>query len=312
MVKISFVIPCYKSEETVARVIQEIIEKVNEKKESYSHEIIAVNDCSPDNVWTVLKGLANNNSSIKLLDLAINGGKHAALMAGFNYVTGDIVVGVDDDLQCPIDRLWDLIEPLEKGYDVSIAKYSKKNESLFKQCGSKVNDWMIRVLLNKPKGMVFSNFIARKRFVCDEIIKYQHSFPYLEGLTLRTTRNYCFVPMEERARENGKSGYGLKKSFALWLNGCTAFSVKPLRISSAIGVVTAVFGFGYGLFTIVRKILNPMIMAGYSSLLAVVLIIGGMMMMMIGMLGEYVGRIYLCLNNAPQYVIREMVNLNDE
>lgn len=305
---LSFIIPCYRSEKTVKDVIDEIIQQVNTKV-GYDYEIIAINDCSPDNVYSVLTELAVKDKKIKVINFAKNVGKHGALMAGFSYVTGEYVVCVDDDGQCPIDHLWELIERLDSGADVAIARYSKKKQSGLKNLGSKVNNLMTRILLDKPKDCVFSNFIARKKFVCKEIIKYENPYPYIEGLTLRTTNNIAFVPMEERCRVSGTSGYTLKKSLKLWLNGFTAFSVKPLRISSLVGVLCALLGVFYGVFTILRKLLDPNIMAGYSSLVAIVLFVGGLIMMMLGMIGEYVGRIYICINNSPQYVIRETINI---
>ena len=115
--KISFIIPCYGSEFTVEKVIDEIIDKVAEKPE-YSYEIITINDCSPDNVLNVLKRLAKENKNIKVIDFAKNMGKHSALMAGYKYCQGDIIVGVDDDYQCPVNRLWDLLEPLLEIWEV--------------------------------------------------------------------------------------------------------------------------------------------------------------------------------------------------
>lgn len=115
--------------------------------------------------------------------------------------------------------------------------------------------------------------------------------------------------MEERERAAGVGHYTFVKSLKLWLNGFTAFSVKPLRISTVLGALCAIIGFAYGIWTIIRKLLNPDIQTGYSSTMAVLLFIGGMIMMMLGMIGEYIGRIYICINNSPQYVIREAINI---
>lgn len=308
--KLSFIIPCYGSENTIESVVEELLSVVKQKE--YDYEIIAVNDCSPDNVIDKLHHLASKDEKFKVIDFAKNFGKHGALMAAFALVTGDYVICLDDDGQCPVDRLWDLIEPLNNGYDIAVAKYPVKKQSLVKNFGSKVNSLMTRVLLDKPKDWVFSNFIARKKFVCDEIIKYQNPYPYLEGLTLNVTHNISFVPMEERNRQEGTSGYTLRKSLKLWLNGFTAFSVKPLRVSSLIGVITAICGFIFGLITIIRKLIIVNVSVGWSSTIAVMLFIGGLIMLMLGMIGEYIGRIYISINNSPQYVIRTTINIEEE
>ena len=307
-VLLSFTIPCYRSEKTLPAVVEEIDMRVKELG-NYDYEIIAVNDCSPDNTWQVIQALCEQNDRIKAINLAKNVGKHGALMASYSVVSGDIVIGVDDDGQCPLDKLEALIAPLYNGYDMSMAQYPKKKQSGFKNFGSKVNDFMVRFLIGKPKGLVFSNFIARKRFVCDEIIKYTNPYPYLEGLTLRTTHNIALVPMEERDRTAGQSGYTLKKSLALWVNGCTAFSVTPLRLATVLGVCFAMIGFFAGVFVILQKLFGTQVQAGYTSLMAVLLFIGGIIMLLLGLIGEYIGRIYICINNAPQYVIRETKNL---
>ena len=169
---------------------------------------------------------------------------------------------------------------------------------------------MSQVLIDKPKDLYLSNFIAMKRFVCEEIVRYKHAYPYVDGLILRTTTNICNVSMEERERISGSTGYTFIKSLKLWLNGFTAFSVKPLRVASLVGVCCTGIGLLYGVYIVITKILNPQVAAGYSSMMAVLLFIGGMIMLMLGMIGEYIGRIYISINNSPQYVIRRTINLD--
>ena len=174
-----------------------------------------------------------------------------------------------------------------------------------------MNSLMSRVLIGKPKDLNFANFKAMKRFVIEEIIKYNNPYPYIEGLTLRTTRNIVTIPMEERDRFAGTGNFTFRKSIALWVNGFTAFSVKPLRVATYVGTITAILGFIYGLIIIIRKLINPHIQMGFSSTMSVLLFIGGMIMLMLGLIGEYIGRIYISLNNSPQYVIRETINIDE-
>ena len=309
---ISFVIPCYGSENTIGFVIDEILNIVS-LKEEFDYEIIAVHDSSPDNVLTVLRNLAENNKRIKVLDFARNFGKHAAVLAGFKYATGDIIVGLDDDGQCPVDRLWDLLDPIINGKsDYSMADYGKIKESALKRLGSSFNSLMTRFLIDKPKDLYFSNFYAMKQYIAKEMIKYENPYPYLEGLTLRTTKSIVTIPMEERERYDGVGGFTLKKSISLFINGFTAFSVKPLRIATFAGFLSAFFGFLFGLFVVIRKLINPAIAIGYSSIMAVILFLSGVVMLLLGMIGEYLGRIYISLNNSPQYVIREIINGEDQ
>ena len=197
MCLLSFVIPCYRSEKTIKFVIDEIIKTVSIRK-NYDYEIICVNDCSPDKVYDVLQDLAKANKKIKIVNFVKNMGKHSAVMAGFSFVQGDYIVNLDDDFQSPVDKLWELIDPLENGgYDIATAEYIIKKEAFWKRLGSNFNLFMSEILLDKPKGLRFENFSVMKRFVVDEIIKYKNPYPYLEGLILRVTNKVISVKMQE-------------------------------------------------------------------------------------------------------------------
>lgn len=308
---LSFVIPCYRSEKTIEKVIDEIISTVTLQSEKYDYEIICVNDFSPDNVIEVLKKLAAKNPKIKVIDLAKNMGKDAATLAGYAFVNGDYIVNLDDDFQCPMHELWRLLEPVEKGEcDFSTAKYYKKKQSAFKNFGSNINMIMTNIMLDKPTNIRFENFSIFKRFVVDEIVKYDKPYPYIEGLVFRVSKRVSVVMMEERKRgDDNSTGYTFKKSFSLWLNGFTSFSVKPLRVSAILGFVFAFVGFVMGIVMVISKIMDPTVPAGYTSLISTQLLIGGIVMIILGLIGEYVGRIYICLNNSPQYVIRDTINI---
>lgn len=311
---LSFVIPCYRSERTIENVINEIIEIVSQRTEKYDYEIVCVNDCSPDGVLSKLKELAEKNKKIKVIDFSKNMGKHSAVLAGYSYSKGEYIVNVDDDFQCPVYELWRLLEPLENGEcDFATANYRRKKQSAFKNFGSNVNMFMAQIMLDKPKGLRFENFSIMRSYVMKEIIKYDKPYPYLEGLICRVTNRISVVEMEERERGDGlPTGFTFGKSLSLWLNGFTAFSVKPLRLSTILGFILAILGFVLGIVVVVKRILHPDMPAGYASLMAVQLFIGGAIMIILGLIGEYIGRIYICLNNSPQYVIRDTININDE
>ena len=304
--KLSFVIPCYGSEKTITPVVEEIVREMLANN-VYEYEITCVNDCSPDGVWGVLMDLCDRYPAVRAIDFAKNMTRIPAVMAGLSQSSGDIMIVLDDDGQCPMDRIMDLVAPLHHGYDVALAKYPEKKQSRFKNFGSRVNARMTEIMLEKPRELQFSNFIAIRRYVVDEILRYTNPYPYMTGLLLRTTSRIVNVDMEERERLSGTTTYTFKKLVALWMNGFTAFSIKPLRIASVVGAATAAAGFLWGIVTVLRKIVNPSnILAGYSSTMAVVLFVGGMLMLMLGLVGEYVGRIYISINKSPQYVIRSV------
>lgn len=307
--KLSFVIPCYGSENTILNIVSDIVETVSKRN---PYEIICVNDCSPDNVYNVLSKLALQNMNVKVINLAKNFGQHAALLAGYRHVTGDIVVCLDDDGQNNPEDCYKLICALNESTDIAFAKYPLKKESSFRLLGSwtakKMGQWLCAV----PTNIELNSYFACKRFVIDEIIRYENAYPYLPGLFFRTTKKVVNIDIPHYERKSGKSGYTFKKLVSLWLNGFTAFSVKPLRIASVMGGLTAAAGFLYTIYIVVKKILNPSVPMGYSSMMCVLLFIGGMIMLMLGLIGEYLGRIYICLNKSPQYVIRNTVNIEDE
>ena len=309
MKKVSFVIPCYRSEKTLEGVILEIKEAMG-KLNQYTYEIVLVNDSSPDNTWKTIEKISSENDNVTGINLSKNFGQHAALMAGMRETCGDYVVCLDDDGQTPANEVDKLLKALEEGADAVYAKYGNKKHSLFRNFGSRANDLMTRIMLGKPKELFVSSYFGVKRFVVEDMIRYQNSYPYVIGLVLRATKNIVNVEVTHREREEGRSGYTLKKLLGLWFNGFTAFSVTPLRIATVIGIFCAFVGFAYGIYVFIRRLLDPNMVMGFSSLMCVILFVGGMLMIMLGLVGEYIGRIYISLNNSPQYVIREKIGKN--
>lgn len=306
MKAVSFVIPCYRSELTLPSVVSEINETMKELKE-YEYEIILVNDCSPDNTWGAIKKLISENVNITGINFAKNFGQHGALMAGLRESHGDYVVCLDDDGQTPANEVGKLLSKLDEGFDAVYASYEKKKHSAFRNFGTFMNEKMTEKMLGKPKNLFVSSYFAVKRFIVDDMIRYENAFPYVIGLVLRATKNITNVEVNHRAREIGTSGYTFSKLLSLWVNGFTAFSIKPLRIATGIGALCAGIGFLYGIYTIIKKIVVPDVPLGFSALMTALLFIGGMMMLLLGMIGEYIGRMYLSMNNSPQYVVKEKI-----
>lgn len=306
MMDISFVIPCYRSEKTISAVVEEIRNKMKELSK-YSYEVILVNDCSPDNTFEKIKSIAKEFDNVIAIDLAKNFGQHSAIMAGFSKVSGNIIVCLDDDGQTPANEVDKLLAKIEEGYDVVYAEYGNKQHSAFRNWGSNLNKKMTEILLGKPKELFISSYFAATRMIVEEIKRYNNPYPYLAGLVLRTTKSVCNVSVTHRQRMEGESGYSLRKLIGLWVNGFTAFSVLPLRMATYSGMLVALIGFIFAIWTVIHKIISPEVAVGWSSTFSVILVIGGMILLVLGMIGEYIGRIYISLNNSPQYVIREIV-----
>lgn len=310
--KLSVVIPCYNSEQNIQSVIQKDIEIFKELAVE-QYEFILVNDCSKDNTWELIKQMSQENEHIVSVNLAKNCGQHGAIMAGFHYVTGDYVVVSDDDGQTKMEVVGEMLEKIQEGYDVVTTEWTtKSNRSLVRKMGTKLSDWMNEVLLKAPKGVTVSIFFMAKRFIIDEVIKYDNPYPHIPGLILRTSHNIGVVQTEQLDRQNGVSGYSFRKLLSLWMNGFTAFSVVPLRIATYLGMFSALVGFVYGIFIIIRKLVASNIPAGWSSTIAILLFMSGIILCVLGMIGEYVGRIYMCINNTPQYIVKEVARENEE
>ena len=266
------------------------------------YEIILVSDASPDNVWSEIQKLSQEYPIVRGFELAKNSGQHAALLAGYKSSKGDVVVSLDDDGQIAVEDTYKIIDRMYegKGFDVVYGKYHVKKHSSFRNLGSKMAGWMGVHLLGIPKNLGGSSFYAAKRFIIDEMCRYTNSYVYLPGLVFRSTKNVDAVFVNHRAREVGES------------NGATTFSIKPLRIATFLGCISAFAGVVFSIVLIIKKLLNPSIQAGWASQMCVTLVMCGTILLLLGVVGEYVGRIYMSENHSPQYVIRQKTDFEKD
>src|SRR5574344_33722 len=167
---------------------------------------------------------------------------------------------------------------------------------------------MAEHIIGQPKTLQTTSFFIVRDFIIKEIVRYPNPFPYIGGLVDRATKNLGNVEIEHRHRLQGKSGYTISGLISLWINAFTAFSVMPLRMATLMGFFCAIIGLIAGVYIIVQKVLFPDILLGYTSLMSALLFIGGMLMLILGLIGEYIGRIYICINQSPQYVVRDSIN----
>ena len=304
--KYSVVIPCYRSSGTIRKVVEETMQEF-EKLKVGQVEFILVDDCSPDHGATVreLRDLVRDYPNVTAIELAANSGQHNALMAGLKYAKGNYIISMDDDGQTRPTQLSYLLQEIEKGYDVVWAYYPQKKHSWWRNLGSWFNQFSLRVLMGKPKEVQISSFWIIRRFVRDYAIMYRSPDTRISGVFLRITKNVGSVAVEHFERESGKSGYTMKKLIKLWMS-IMAFSTVPLRLVSIIGNMISLAGFFGIIFVIVRKIIYPNIAIGWASILVSILFFSGLILMFMGMTGMYIGRIYLTITDAPQYVVRQL------
>lgn len=311
MIRISFVIACYNSEENLPKVVAEILDSVG-ALEGYDIEVIMVDDFSIDGTRSVISQLCANDSRLRGVFLAKNFGQPGAILAGFTAARGDLIAYCDDDGQCPLDVFPEFIREIDSGADVVWVKYTERKAGFVSRVGSKINNLMARILIGQTSNTVVSNFFLAKKFVIEEVLKCKSPSPYIGGLILSATSRMACVEAPQRNRLSGKSNYSLRRLVNLWMNGVTGFSVLPLRIASIVGFIASSIGFLYSAVIIILKALNPSMPVGYSSLMAVMLFMFGAVLFLMGLMGEYIGRVYLSSNSVPQFVVRDEIGKDEE
>jgi glycosyltransferase involved in cell wall biosynthesis len=308
--KLSIIIPIYNGAKTITPLV-EVLEK--ELAQKFDLEVVLVNDGSPsDNSAEVCADIAESDSKVKFLDLSSNFGEHNAVMAGLNYCSGEAAVIIDDDFQNPPSEIAKLVEKLNEGYDVAYSYYKKKKHHFLRNLGSRFNNIVATVLLGKPRNLYLSSFKAISRFVIDELVKYKGPYPYIDGLILRFTRNYGRVQVEHHPSLKETSGYTFHKLISLWLRMFTNFSLLPLRTATVLGFVFAMVGIVGAIFFTIEKLRNPDLPAGWASLIISLFVISGVQLFALGMVGEYLGRLFLKDDGKPQFVVRRSINCREQ
>ena len=300
---VSICIPCYRSAKTLPSVVEEIRREFA-AREGYDYQLVLVNDGSPDDTYDVIMELCREDRNIIGVDLSRNYGQASAKMAALAYADGDAVVYMDDDGQHPAAGIFPMLDKLAEGYDIVYARFPAKHHSWFKRFTSKLYQKVSEWIGNKPRGIAVSSFTAWSRMAADAVRRYKSPFPaaglYLNKITGRVAN----VDMEHRDRLAGESGYTLGKLIGLTMTALTNFSIIPLRLASVVGVATAV--------VVIRKLIHPNIAAGFTTSIATQLFIGGVIMTILGILGEYVGRIYMTVSDLPQYTVRRTENVPEK
>lgn len=306
--RLSVIVPVFNSETTISTLVTRCIEELGPKYPDF--ELVLVNDGSSDNSHEVILNILADEKEqrIEYLQLSRNFGEHNAVMCGLNHCTGTRAVIIDDDFQNPPGEIEKLVTHLEKGYDVVYSYYDTKHHSWFRNLGSKFNDKVATLLLNKPKGLYLSSFKALNKFAIDVVKEYKGPYPYIDGLLIRSTRSIGTQLCSHQERAEGKSTYTFSKLVSLWLNMFTSFSISPLRVASYLGLIMSATAIALALFFVlswyVGGVLSTTIPKGWASLIVTITLFSGVQLFLLGMLGEYVGRIFLTQNGHPQAIVR--------
>lgn len=307
--RVSVVVPVFNSEGTLEPLVERLRAALARR---YELEIVLVNDGSADGSADVCRKLAERHAFVRFVDLSRNFGEHNAVMAGLHHASGDCAVIVDDDFQNPPEEVSLLVEKLREGYDVVYSRYDAKQHSAFRNFGSWINNAAATLLLKKDWDLYLSSFKALNRFLIDEIGRYEGPYPYVDGLILRVTRNVASVPVRHEQRAQGRSNYTAVRLLRLWLNMFTNFSILPLRVASVAGLVFALTGGVLAVVFALERLANPDLPAGWASIVVTLLVVSGVQLFALGMIGEYLGRLFLKDNGSPMYVARETRNCDED
>lgn len=307
--KVSVVIPCYNSEESISEVVT--LTKSEIEKLGYDYEFILVNDYSKDRTYEVISSICKNDKKVKGICLSRNFGQHNAIIAGLNYITGDYVLAMDDDLQTHPSQIYKLFEKLNEGYDIVYGVYKDKKHSPFRNFGSWFARFTASLMVSIPKDIRFSSFWIAKSYVTKEMIKYKGPYPDMLSLILRTTKNIGNVEVKHYERVYGHSNYTLKALLKLW-SSAVNLSIVPLRFATILGLIFSAIGGLSAIYIIIRKLLIPSIPVGWTSVMVGVLFFSGIILLFLGVIGEYLGRLFMSINGYPQYIIKESNNIDDE
>jgi glycosyltransferase involved in cell wall biosynthesis len=307
--KLSIVIPVFRSEDCLTPLVQAIADVL--LPTGWDYEVILVNDFSPDHSWDVITALAQQDPHIVAVDLRRNFGQDNAILTGMRLARGEFLVIMDDDLQHHPKYIPRLLERVEDGFDVVYAEFKRKRQKRWKNIGSWINGKIAEVLIQKPRNIYLSPYKIIRGDVARVLCNYGGPWPYIDGLLYEATWRISSISVDHFPRYSGESNYTFLRSLGVSARLIFAFSVKPVRLITWSGMALAALGLLAAIAVAAYRILVPQDFSpqsvGWASLIVTILVIGGMQMMMFGILGEYLGRIYLRVENKPQTSIREVI-----
>jgi glycosyltransferase involved in cell wall biosynthesis len=306
MIKYSVIIPVYNSE----KVIELTVSKVRDffLKEGLDHEIILIDDGSPDNSWKVISRLASTIEEVKAIALIKNYGQHSANMCGFREATGDFVITMDDDLQNPPEEIGKLIDATGGDYDLVIGRFQQKKHAFHRRLGSLLVGWINRQVFEVEDGLVLSNFRIIRRDVIDRVIRQNDFRPYIPGLILKYSTKRKNVLVKHSARMEGSSNYTVRKLVSLVATILFNHSTLPLRYGAGFGFIVAGVSFILGMYYLLAAFINGTDAPGWPTLVVLLSFFNGILIMLLSIIGEYIVRILQEQSNDSSYFVREIVS----
>ena len=299
---LSIVVPVYNG----AKTVRELVDALSDLSVEGGHEIVLVVDGSPDDSIDVCRDLLKTaRVPLTVVDHARNFGEHNSVMTGFRHARGAWVITMDDDLQNPPSEVLRLLDHARKtGADAVYTYYEQKEHAAWRNLGSRFTNRVADWLLDKPRGLYLSSFRCLSAFVVGQVIRYDGPFPYIDGLIMQATQRLERLPVQHLPRAEGRSNYTLRRLVRLWLNMFLNFSVMPLRVSSLTGLAFSVLGAVGVVLVVGEALIMGNTPSGWGSVMAAVLLLSGVQLLILGVVGEYLGRLFLTANRKPQAIVR--------
>ena len=307
MEKISIVVPCYNEEKNINNFYEEMIKTLEKVKENYSYEIIFVNDGSNDQTEIEVKKVRKTDKNVILISFSRNFGKEAAIYAGLNNATGDLVALIDADLQHPPVTILEMIKGINEGYDVVATKRkNRKGEPIIKSAFSKMFYKMMRMFIPIEKNV--QDFRLMKKEVVDAILSLKEYNRFSKGIFTWVGFNIKYIEIENIERKAGKTKWSFKKLFSYAIEGITSFTTAPLKASTLMGFCISIIAIISTVVIILQTLIYGKDVPGYASIITAILFMGGVQLISIGILSEYISKMYLEIKKRPKYIIKEKID----
>lgn len=305
----SLIIPLYKSEAT----IELLLSRLEALQTNAPWQVIFVDDGSPDKTYDAIhQRLQHSPLEALLIRHTRNFGEHQAVLTGYRHAEGEYFINIDDDLQNPPEEALRLLAYAKANdLDVVYGNYVEKKHNLFRNLGSTFANLTARLLLDLPRSYYLSSFRCVRRLIGERITTVSSPYVYIDGLLSQATQQIGSLDVQHDQRDSGVSNYNIRRLIRLWLVILTSFSLMPLRIASFIGLVAATIGAISLSYIVISSMFGTIEVAGWPSVISAILFFGGVQCLLLGLLGEYVGRIYLTLYGKPQALIRSIVHHSD-
>mgnify|MGYP006169898583 CR=1 FL=1 len=298
---LSIIIPVYNSQNNLESLVKQIQEKIK-----IEYEIILINDESIDNSWEIIKKISFSEKNILGINLLKNVGQDNAIMAGLYHANGSYIIIMDDDLQHDPNYIMDLYKKSKENYDVVYGNFISKKQKIWKNFGSWLNGKFAYIFLKKPKEIYISPFKIIKKNIVMQILNYKSPFTYIDGIIFSLTTNISQIEIHHHSRKEGKSNYSISNSLPIFINHLTGYSIIPLRVVSFLGLILFFMSIILSIVAVINYF-NNIEPEGWTSIMIALLLIGGLIMFSLGIIGEYLGRLYLLSSNKPQYVVKEKI-----